>query len=389
MSERVRVLHLFYTFDVEVGGGGLTRFAIELGRNLNPEKFEVILASLGYFDSPQGDILIRELNSAGIHAFEATDWKKDHPYQSFYRSFIALAAELKRHPIDIVHSHSEYTDLTAILLKLVGQAPRIMRTVHYGYQYEWSTKPLRRLLWTNLLYPIMFDIEIGISQTITGRLNSRRIAKVIGRKTPLIHNAIHLERFVETQVDINQKKESLGIPPEGRIVGSVGRLAEQKGYTYLIEAAKYVLNEVPQVYFIVIGDGPLAAELQAQIDRSGISDHFILTGQRSDVEELLPCMELFVSSSLWEGLPTVIMESLASLVPVIATNIPGTNELIQNGDNGLLVPPRDPRKLGQAIISLIKSPGDQKRLALHGAQSVKNYSIENIAKQYEALYLGG
>lgn len=392
MVDRLRVLHLFYTFDVEVGGGGLTRFAVELGRTLNPEKFEVSLASLGYYDSPQGDSLIKELNSKGIRAFEATDWEKDHPYRSFYKSFRSLAAKLKEHPVDVVHSHSEYTDITAILLKLFGRAPHIMRTVHYGYQYEWSTKPLRRLLLTNFLYPLLFDVEIGISQTIAGRLNNRMIARIISRKTPLIHNAIHLDRFTaadKSSIDIVRKKASLGIPPDGRIVGSVGRLAEQKGYTYLIHAAELVLQKLPNVYFVVIGDGPLVQELQSQIDHAGISDRFILTGQRSDIEELLRCMQLFASSSLWEGLPTVIMESIASMVPVIATDIPGTNELIQHAENGLLVSPRDPHSMAKAIISMLNSPEDQDRYAHRAAQTIANYSIEKIASQYEELYLRG
>jgi len=386
MSKRIHVVQMFYTFDVEVGGGGLSLFAIELGRRLDPELFDVSLCSLGYYDSKLGQERIAQLNAEGIRAFEAAEWDENNPYKSFYKSLNYLKSEFSRYPVNILHSHSEYTDVTAILLKLQRKAPIVLRTVHYGYHYEWNNKPLRRMILTNFLYPILFDAEIGINRQNTNRLNRRKIARILRRRALRIPNAISFERFANVKVDTREKKQSLGIPPDSLIIGSVGRLADQKGYCYLIDAAAILLKEYPQAYFLIIGDGPLADDHKEQTRRLGIDQQVVFTGGRKDVGELLACMDLFASSSLWEGLPTVLLEAIVSNVPILATDIPGSNELIQHGINGWLVPPYSATELGAAMSYLLKSPSLRSEMALRAKETLSKYSIDLIAKQYEALY---
>ncbi len=378
---------MMYTFDVEVGGGGLSLFAIELGKKLDPEKFDVSLCSLGYYDSDLGQARIAKLESDGIKAYETARWDRDRPYLSFYNSQRNLTKELSAYPVDIIHSHSEYTDVSAILLKLQRKAPIILRTVHYGYQYEWSTKPLRRVFLTNFAYPILFDQEIGINHTMTDRLNHRKFAKFFKRRALRIPNAISLERFENFTVDRSKIKRSLGIPQDAFLVGTVGRLAEQKGYCYLIDAAAEVIKDHPKVYFLIIGDGPLATDLKRQANKLDLDEQVIFTGGRNDIERLLKCLDLFVSSSLWEGLPTVILEAMASGLPILATDIPGTNELIQHAHNGWLVPPHNSQAISSAISNLITSPQLNSEMARRALLTSREYSIDNISQQYELLYL--
>jgi UDP:flavonoid glycosyltransferase YjiC (YdhE family) len=181
-----------YTFDVETGGGCLSLFALELGKKLDPQRFEVIFCSLGYYDTPLGQERKKRLNQSGYHAFEATIWNEEKPYNSFLAATKNLREYLKNHPVDILHSHSEYTDVSGILLKLQRAVPIILRTVHYSYHYEWNRKPLRRALLTNFSYPLLFDIEIGINKTINTRLNNRWIARLVKRRSKRIPNAISL-----------------------------------------------------------------------------------------------------------------------------------------------------------------------------------------------------
>jgi glycosyltransferase involved in cell wall biosynthesis len=380
-------MQLFYTFDIEAGGGGLSRFAIELGKKLDARRFEVILVSLGYFDTPLGQNRIRQLNDEGFHSFEAAVWDDHHPYASFYRAYRNLYKILSHQSIDIIHSHSEYTDITALMLKISGVAPIILRTVHYGYHEEWARKPLRRAILTNFLYPLLFNAEIGINQANTDRLNHRWVARLLNREALKIYNAIPLERFENLQVDREAKKNSLGIPRDAIIIGSVGRLTEQKGYCYLIEAAPAVLQEYPNAYFLIVGDGHLKQELIEQANARGISSHVIFTGARTDVEELLQCMDLFVSSSLWEGLPTVILEAMACRVPVVATNIPGTNELVLDRINGWLAPAKDSRALGEIIVHALRDSQHWSKITAEAEQTIRNFAIDSIAKEYEDLYL--
>jgi glycosyltransferase involved in cell wall biosynthesis len=387
MNNKIPVLQLFYTFDIEAGGGGLTKFAIELGKNLNPNQFEVIFCSLGYFDSPLGQQRIIELNSSGYQAFEATRWDVDHPYQSFLQANLSLERWIANRVIQpIIHSHSEYTDINAALLKLHRWSTPILRTVHYGFRHEWIGKPLRQLIFTNILFPLVYDLEIGINKFNTDRLNRRYLARFLHRKARRIYNAISLEPFQAVFVDTSQKKSSLNIPADALVVGSVGRLSDQKGYTYLLDAAEQVLRDRPDIYFLIIGDGPLYEELNNKARQLQINEHVILTGSRKDVPELLHCMDLFVSSSLWEGLPTVILEAMACNVPVVATEIPGTDELVENEVNGLVVKPADGRSLGEAILRLLAEPNLANTLARSANEIVQHFRIQHIAQEYEQIY---
>ncbi len=387
MDRRIRVVQMLYTFDVEVGGGGLSRFALELGKKLDPAQFEVSYCSLGYYSSPAGHDQMAAFNQQGIRAFEATQqWDETRPLQTLQRAMQQLHATFTAYPIDILHSHSEYTDVAAMLLKLERRAPSILRTVHYGFRYEWNRKPLRRALLTNFSYPILYDLEIGINQANANRLNGRWVARLLRRRAITVYNAISIQRFHNLQVDIAAKKSSLGIPPEAQVVGSVGRLADQKGYCYLIDAIPMVMKEHPKVVFLLVGDGPLTEAHKEQVQSLGVASQVVFAGPRTDVEEILPCMDVFVSSSLWEGLPTVILEAMASRAPVIATDIPGTNELIHHKVNGWLVPPADPAGLAQAIDLYLNDPGLGQSFVPRALETVESFTIDSIAKTYEEIY---
>lgn len=386
MEKRLRVMQLFYSFDVESGGGGLTRFAIELGKKLDPKFFEVILCSLGYYDSPLGKQRMEQLNAEGIRSFEAAHWDEGRPYSSFYNAYQTLRKVLSETPVDVLHSHSEYTDIAALMLKATDWRRVIIRTVHYGFAYEWATKPERRALLTNFLYPILFNKEIGINQFNTDRMNRRWIARLLRQEAITIYNAIPLERFDGLQFDSAAKKISLGIPADAPVIGSVGRLTQQKGYCYLVDAVPLILRELPQAYFMIIGDGHLLEELQAQAERLGVAERVLFTGARTDVDELLHCMNLFVSSSLWEGLPTVVLEAMACHCPVVATDIPGTNELVRDGVNGWLAPASDSQCLAEVIVKALRSPDDAAKYVLTAQDTIQQFSIAAIARQYESLY---
>jgi glycosyltransferase involved in cell wall biosynthesis len=130
----------------------------------------------------------------------------------------------------------------------------------------------------------------------------------------------------------------------------------------------------------------MAEQLKELAQTLGITSNVIFTGARKDVEELLQCMDIFASSSLWEGVPTVMLEAMASGVPIIATDIPGTNELIQHAKNGWLGSPYNSEELANALIEFIKIPDLGAELVRNGKETVREYSIDHIARQYEALY---
>lgn len=384
MGRRVRVIQLIYGFGVEGGGAG--RFGIELSRALKNE-FEMEVWALWKIGTSVEDEHQRELARVGIETFTAAAWNAKNPYSSFWQAFQRMRAALTTKPAGIIHCHSQFADVAALLLKKgLAQPPVIMRTVHNGYRHEWRNRPLRRLVLSNLLYPLMFEVEIGVAPCIVSHLNRRWMARRIGKTALYVPNAINLTRFANTKADPREVKRSLGIPRDAFMVGTIGRLADEKNYACLLQAVAVVLQQLPEVYFAIIGEGKLADALRRLAVRLNIAPHVIFTGPRSDVERLYAAMDLFVSSSLWEGIPTTILESMAAGTPVVATDIPGTRELVRHLTNGWLTPPADSTALARTIVEALDSPTRRADFARAARATVQAYSIERIAAEYRAIY---
>lgn len=386
MAKRIRNLHLIFSFDTEQGGGGITRVATTLAKNLDKEKFEVSICALAGYGTKNEKLRIADLKNQGIEAITASQWIEERPYHCFIKSTRFLYSYLKTNPVDILHSHSEFSDITSILLKLSANSSAIVRTVHYGYYQEWRKKTWRRLFLTNILYPFLFNAETGVNQTIVNRLNHRLAARILGKKARLIYNAVDLNRFSHKVPDKDSLKKELGLPPTSIVVSSIGRLAEQKGFHYLIAAIPLILKFSPHIYFLIIGDGDLAETLRQQANELNINKNLIFTGPRSDIVHLLQISDIYVSSSLWEGLPVTLLEAMASQLPIVATNIPGTNELLQNHLSGLLVPPADPQKLAEAICQLVQDLPLRNKLVQYASERISQFSLDQIVHEYEHLY---
>jgi glycosyltransferase involved in cell wall biosynthesis len=258
--------------------------------------------------------------------------------------------------------------------------------MHHSLQIEWVERPNRRILFTNLLLPLLCDQEIGVSQELVNQLNQRPIARLTGRKACRIYNAIDLERFKDTSMNVIKMRDNLGIPNDAFVVGTIGRLVELKGYSHLLDAASLVLRQKSNVVFIIVGNGELFEELKQQAADKDILSHVIFTGGRSDIEELLACMDLFISSSYWEALPTVILESMAAGIPIVATDIPGTRDLIHDRQNGWLVPPRDAASLAQTILNALEDLKSRQAFSDKAREDVQSFSIGVIAAEYEKIY---
>lgn len=382
MSASIKVAEVLFSLDIEKFGGGAERFAIALSKHLDRSIFDIYVIGLWAVGTPSEQMHIQELTSMGIKALALSKWDDTRPYHRFLESVQKLWEIASRHRIDILHSHSQFADIAVFLTKIFGRGKIIVRTIHDGYPLEWRKRPLRRLLLTNLSYPIVFDAEIGVAKHIVDRLNSRLIARVLHRKALHIRNAIDLSRFqpVDRCPELHAGNTFF--------VGSIGRLTEGKGYEVLLEAAQRVLTERPGVKFILIGEGNAINALKQMSIALGIEHHVVFTGARIDVESLLRQMDLFVLPSFWEGLPTAVLESMASGTPIIATDIPGNREIIQNSVNGLLVSPGDASQLAEAILTALQDPDLRTRLSQNALDTVKHFSIQSVAIQHQHLYCG-
>ena len=383
---KIRVLEIVHGLAIEGPLGGIERFGIELARALSRTPIEPVLCGLWRYHTPYEEQRIAQLRAEGIHVFFAADWDEFHPYRGFLKAWRGTIDNLAGQQVHLIHSHCQFGDGIALVVARPLHARAILRTVHN--EREWPKRPGRRLLLTNFLYPLLFRQEIGISQAVTQNLDRRWLARLLGRKSVCLYNAIDLERFSTpvSQDTQREKRRDLDVPPGALLIGTIGRLTLQKGYAILLQAAAQVVARIPSAHFLIIGEGELESELEGLAKELGLARVVHFAGPRGDIEELLAIMDLFVSSSLWEGLPTVLLESMAARRPIVATDVSGTRELVQENVTGYLVPPGDPDALAEAILRALEERQRTAVMVASAYRRVQDFSINRVAEQHVELY---
>jgi glycosyltransferase involved in cell wall biosynthesis len=183
-----------------------------------------------------------------------------------------------------------------------------------------------------------------------------------------------------------QTRAALGLAADALVVGSIGRLNEQKGHRFLLEAAPAVLREHPTARFLIAGDGDLALSLRRQAEVLGIGDRVLFPGHRTDVRELLGASDVICMPSLYEGTPLALFEAMAAARPVVASAVDGCAEILVDGATGILVPARDPVALSGALNRLLAEPSLRARLGEAAERASRGYDIQQTVRHIEDLY---
>jgi glycosyltransferase involved in cell wall biosynthesis/ribosomal protein S18 acetylase RimI-like enzyme len=318
-------------------------------RRLMEEGYEVTAVSA---PGPE----VRDLERAGIrhlawpHVTRSWDPAAD---LSAYRSLLAI---LGRERFDLVHTHTPKPGVLGRIAARRAGTPCVVNTVHGLYATS-QDSPSRRLpvVAVERLAARFSDLELYQSEEDLRW--ARRIGLVDPRRSALLGNGVDLVRFDPARVSaerVAEVRERLGIPGNGPVVGTVGRLVAEKGYREFIAAAKSIRRARPEVRFLAVGP-PDPAKRDA-VEASGGHD-VVFTGWREDLPELLASMDVFVLASWREGMPRSAIEAAAMGRPLVLTDIRGCREVARHRSEGLLVPRRDPAALSRAILELLGDPG--------------------------------
>lgn len=260
-----------------------------------------------------------------------------------YRELLTLLGTLQP---DVVCCHGYKAGIIGRLATRRAGLPVI--AVSRGWTSEsWKIRLYDQLDKFNLRF---FDHVVCVSQ---GQADKVLRCGVSPGKVSVIHNAIDTTRFDNVNPQDRQQLVDRFKTPVRFVVGSAGRLSPEKGFSVLIEAAAQVARQDPSVGFIVYGDGPLRADLQKQVTAAGLDGRFILAGFEPNVDRWLPHFDVFVNPSYTEGLANVILEAFAAKVPVVATAVGGTPELVEDGVTGYLVSPGQPERIAERVIALL------------------------------------
>ena len=307
----------------------------------------------------------------------------------------ALRELVQKHQIDVVQTHLLMSLDFLVLTLRARSGPLVFWTVQNANftlrkdhlpGHTWLLGPKRgafRLLyraalpWLSGFIAVSEDVKTAIVNEIGPRA---------ANKTTVICNSVDVRRY-QVNGDRAAVRQALGLPEHAQVMAVVATFKTQKGHRYLIEAAAPVIARHPGLHILFIGDGELREQLQAQTRAAGLEQHIHFLGSRHDVPELLAASDSFVLPSLWEGLSMALVEAMAAGLPVIATDVSGTNQVMLNGETGLLVPPGNPQALTEAMLALLATPEQARLMGAAGRRRVEHFfSARKQAEDHLALY---
>jgi glycosyltransferase involved in cell wall biosynthesis len=363
-NKPIKMMHIVFSLDM----GGLETLVFDLVKRGNADRVKPSVCCLtkeGFFTD---ELSKREIEIFYLNKNEGVD----------FSLVFRLKEVLKRQKVDIVHIHDNSTIFYATLAAKMARIPKLIYTEHGGVYFESKRKYfLNKLLWR------LQSRIICVSEKTKADLE--RFGSLNGKAT-VIPNGIDMKKF-DINIDAYKKRNELGLNAEDFVICAVGRLSKEKNQKMLIEASKDLVSLIPQIKFLIAGDGPTRGELEDKTKQLGARDYFLFLGTRKDIPEILKVSDCFVNCSNYETFGLAIVEAMAAGIPVVATDAGGTNELVKNNQTGLLI---EKDNQGQ-LCSAIKSLHEDKNLGLALAGKAEKFvrekfSIEVTVRDYEDIY---
>ncbi len=383
---RLKVLMLSDYFYPYVGGG-VEKVVFELSKRLVKMGCDVLVITLG------GNCLSYSVDGIKVYRLAAVDLTKFFQMQlSVPKSFRTALRKAKEFSPDIVHAHNIFftTSLLAVLIKHAFHR-KLVLSAHLGDVSNLALlgrwKAFAARAYENFFGRIVLkssDIVIAVSNSVREHVLSLGLSP---EKVVVVPNGVDLEEFSSSSYNTKKYNASTVI--------FVGRLIPNKGLDYLVEAAKILAaGKVTKIKFRIVGEGPYRRQLEELIAEYGLSPYFEFLGHVPRVSDELRNGGIFVRPSLTEGMPLTVLEAMASGLPVIATRVSGTSEIIAHNETGILVEPGNVGQLAEAIKYLVESPKEASRLGRNARAFIERYYMEkfswdaaasNVLSIYESL----
>ena len=355
----IHVLHLI----TELSSGGAQSALLRLLERMDTEQFTLTVVCLYNGDK----MVAQQIRALGIEVIDL-GMRKKWRVDALWRLYRLLR---QRRPA-ILHTWMFHANVPGRLLGRLAGVPVIIGSE----QTMGQEGQVRRQL--NRLTAPLTDRVICVAQKVADFVHEQ--VGIPTEKLVVIPNGVDVTAFVP---DTTPKATDW----RPTIIGNVGRLEPVKGTRFLIEAFAQIADRFPAQRVWLVGDGSERQNLEVQTQQLGITEQIQFLGVRGDVATLLPQMDIFVLPSHWEGMPNAVLEAMAAGLPVVATAVGGTTEVVVPGATGLLVPPAEPTALAQALTTLLQDPALCQRFGVAGRQRVEqHFAIEKMVAQTVALY---
>lgn len=359
MNEKIKIVYIINSFVL----GGAENMLLQLCRTLNKEKFEITVCSV-----TGSGILAAEFEKLGINL--KIYKKKNKIGLGVIWQIYKFLKEIKP---QIVHTHLFAADFWGKIAAIFAGVPIIITTEHsVNLDESWLKQKIKWLL------SFFTDKIVAVSNGVKEYYISK--VKIKKNKFIVIYNGIDLSSFVfkgYKPIDLSQKINAV----------IVARLKEVKGHKYLLEAMPMIIKKYPHFILNIVGGGDLELKLKDQVNKLGLRNNIIFLGERLDVEKIFADMDLFILPSLWEGLGIVLLEAQATGLAVLSSDIPGTIEVVKDGQTGLLFETKNPQAIFNCVDKLLSNPDLHKKIVENAYMQVKeNFSLEKMVSTYEKLY---
>jgi glycosyltransferase involved in cell wall biosynthesis len=331
---------------------------------------------------------IPEIEAAGIPVETAPLARSISPLTDLIGLY-RLIALFRKQKYDLVHTHTPKANMLGRLAARLAGVPFVVATEHgfffYGkrglsfYLHKWLASLGARL--SNRVLVINQE-DLDIAQT-WGICHTDQVVYIKGGV------GVDTNYFSPRQADATKIRKSLGLLTNGSVVGIVGRLTLEKGYGDFFKAATLIKNTLPDTQFLIVGQADVVEQdlIESLADQAGVRQNTFFMGWRTDMPTMYTAMDVLVLPSYREGLPVNLMEAAAMGLPAVATDIRGCREVIIDNETGLLVPPGDWPVLARAIIQLLNSPEERRRMGQFARRRAENlFEAAKVYQQVEAVY---
>ncbi len=366
-----RVLYLVDTLNV----GGTETQVVQVALRLHSRSHPVVVGCLRA-EGPLLDVLKRE----GVPVFEFRKGKTLLSLNGVYQ-VLRLALFLRRQQFQTVHAHDLWSNLLGVPAAWLARTPIIISSRRYLADLDWYTPWRSKVM--RMIYRLSTHVTVN-SSSVRDLLVQR--GGLPPEKIRVLHNAVDVGRVASAPRDRDRLFPDIG--SQSKLIAVVANMYSRvKGHTSLISAAPHVCRDIPGAIFVLIGDGEERLNLEKQVRQAGLEKNFLFLGHRSDVPELLACCDLSVLPSEAEALPNSLLEAIAVGLPVVGTCVGGIPEIIMDGVNGLLVPPKNPQALTEAILRILQDPHFAKKLSRGGQEMIRtHFGFDRLLAELEQLY---
>lgn len=351
--------------------GGAERVIASLCSHLDKKRFSVTVCWREARGAIGEELIAQGYEVVGLPEIERN--------VSPYRRFLTLNRLLQAKQIDVLHTHDTGALADAAQCRLVGTKAKIVHTFHFGNypilkkKYVWMERCFSRL--AHSLVAVGFEQAKQIQQAL--RLSPKRLR--------VIHNGVVEPIYDETVNPLQQYRQQPGDPV---IIGSISTLIEQKGLPVLLEAAAILCQRRVPCVFVIAGDGPLRKMLEEKSQQLHLTDmvHF-LGWVPNAANNILPYLDIFCQSSLWEANSIVLLEAMSVGLPIVTTDVGESRRVIVNGQNGLIVPPRNPEALAEALMLMVTHKNLREKMGRSARQEfLGKFTIDRMASRYQQIY---